>query len=127
MSDTDWQATWHSLRELLGSKWSFHVLRLLRGGSYGFNEMQRELDGLTAAVLSRRLKELECHGLVDRSVEATTPPTTTYRLTDSGQEVTRLLSELEDLVDVRDCERDEASPCRGVREDACVTVADCCD
>ena len=53
MEDTEWQTTWHSLREILGSKWSFHILRLLASQSYGFNEMKREISGMTAAMLSR--------------------------------------------------------------------------
>lgn len=117
MEDTEWQTTWHSLREILGSKWSFHILRLLASQSYGFNEMKREIDGMTAAMLSRRLKELSCHGFVDRTVEETTPPTTTYRLTEEGDEFARLLREMEELVYVN--HNVGQATCEGGFDDTC--------
>lgn len=120
----DWQPTWHALRDLLGAKWSVHVLRLLSADAYGFNELKRELDGMTATMLSRRLGELECHGLVDRSVEATTPPTTTYRLTARGRRFTAALEKLESLVETVDCERER--DCETAAESACVGTDDRC-
>jgi DNA-binding HxlR family transcriptional regulator len=121
--ESDWQATWHSLHALLGRKWTLHVLRLLSTGSHGFNEMKRELDGVTATMLSRRLEELACHGLVDRTVEETTPPSTTYRLTERGATFADRLRELEWLVQRGRCEDDA---CVDAGEE-CVTVAPCCE
>lgn len=126
-ADRDWQSTWHALRDLLGAKWSVHILRLLSSDSYGFNELKRELDGMTATMLSRRLAELECHGIVDRSVAETTPPTTTYRLTARGQHFTAVLEELESLVETVDCDledgcgTDDEPDCVGTDE-RCLTV-----
>lgn len=121
--DPDWQSTWHSLHALLGRKWTLHVLRLLSTGGYGFNEMKRELDGVTATMLSRRLEELACHGLVARTVEETTPPSTTYRLTERGAAFAARLLELEGLVQRRGCEDDT---CVDAGEQ-CVTVTPCCE
>lgn len=103
MNAEDWQETWHALWELLGSKWAFHVLRLLHTGPHGFNEMKRQIDGLTAAMLSRRLKELTCHGFVERQVTDTNPPTTTYRLTAAGTRFAEHAVAMEELVTVADC------------------------
>ncbi|MEF8843787.1 MAG: helix-turn-helix domain-containing protein [Haloarculaceae archaeon] len=55
-------------------------------------ETQRAIDGVTATMLSRRLKELECHGFVEKHVEPTTPPSTTYELTENGCAFVRLES-----------------------------------
>lgn len=121
--DTEWQAVWHGLHDLLGAKWSLHVLRVLSTGSYGFNELKRRIDGVTATMLSRRLSELACHGLVERQVAETTPPTTTYRLTADGEEFAAVLREMEGLVDVIACE--ETTDCASAGED-CVTPAACC-
>lgn len=136
MSDSDWQTTWHSLHDLLGAKWTGHVLRLLTDGSRGFNEMKAEIDGMTATMLSRRLAELECHGLVDRTVEATTPPRTRYVLTDRGVAFADRLRALEDVVRVADCDSRSdlgavpdpgcdcapSTNCRTGPEDACLTA-----
>ena len=134
MRESEWGATWHALRRILGSKWSLHLLRLLHGRSYGFNELKREVDGLTATMLSRRLKELRCHGLVERTVEDSTPPRTTYRLTDAGVRFAELLEEMEALTTVvPDGDRDAADQfgcddpeliCATGGEEICVTVSE---
>lgn len=101
----EWQRTWHGLWDILGCKWTFHVIRLLSTDDYGFNEMERRIHGITSTMLSRRLKQLDREGIVSRTVEATTPPTTTYRLTETGRELARILLEIERLNPMRDDER----------------------
>ncbi|WP_049901105.1 winged helix-turn-helix transcriptional regulator [Halococcus agarilyticus] len=99
----EWQAVWHGLHRALRGKWAMHVLRLLFEGPRGFNEMRRELDGPTAKTLSERLTELRCHGLVERRVEATSPPSTRYELTPAGRQFVGVLRELEAEVDLVEC------------------------
>lgn len=69
----------------------------------GFNALRRALDGPTAKTLSERLTELRCVGLVDRHVEATSPPSTRYALTPAGERFVGVLAELEREVEVVDC------------------------
>lgn len=121
MTNIEWQATWHALREVLGSKWSLHVLRLLHSGSYGFNEMKREIDGVTAAMLSRRLKELRCHGFVERSVTTSTPPRTTYRLSDAGLRFAELLQEMEAMTTVMTDSEGDPAACSDDLDLVCAT------
>ena len=101
--DDDWQRTWHAVRDVLGSKWAFHVVRALAESERGFNDLERELDGVTAKTLSERLRELRCLGFVEKEVHATSPPTTTYRLTDHGEELAAVLADVESLVEVVEC------------------------
>ncbi|MDZ7700825.1 MAG: helix-turn-helix domain-containing protein [Halobacteriales archaeon] len=118
---TDWEHSWHQLREILGSKWAFHVLRLLSDRQYGFNELQRSIGGITATMLSRRLKELECHGFVDKHVQPTTPPSTTYELSGDGEEFVRLLRRMEGMIDLVECS--DGSDCATTGESTkCATV-----
>lgn len=132
MGDTDkWQATWHGLHDIFGPKWTFHILRVLSEESHGFNAIRDSLRGLSAPMLSQRLKELRCHGLVERTVEETTPPTTTYTLTETGAEIARHLRELESLVELRDPQTDdcsaEAAECRSeALSVGCVTATNQC-
>ncbi|EMA44184.1 winged helix-turn-helix transcriptional regulator [Halococcus saccharolyticus] len=100
---SEWRAVWHGLHQALRGKWAMHVLRLLFEGPRGFNEMRRELDGPTAKTLSERLTELRCHGLVERHVEATSPPSTRYELTPAGRRFVAVLRELEVEVDLVEC------------------------
>jgi DNA-binding HxlR family transcriptional regulator len=125
----DWQRVWHSLHDTLGHKWAFHVLRLLAERDAGFNEMKRELDGVTAKTLSARLRELRCRGFVARHVEATTPPSTRYALTDAGRRFVATLRELETQVGVVDCDECGADECAVVAGDAepeAIVASECC-
>lgn len=116
----DWQRTWHAVRDVLGSKWAFHVLRALAEDERGFNELKRELDGVTAKTLSERLTELRCLGFVAREVHATSPPTTTYRLTDHGEELAGIMADVESLVEVVECQDvDCAVPAKTTPECVC--------
>ena len=130
-----WQAIWHGLQDILGPKWTLHILRLLSEGPQGFNAMQREIDGLTAPMLSQRFKELRCHGLVERTVAETTPPTTTYSLTEQGTEIAAQLRKLEPLVELHGYgdgpEADGCTPtsleCRDkALTNGCLTTVDRC-
>lgn len=93
----EWQRKWHGLFDILGCKWTFHIIRLLSTGEYGFNEMKRELCGITSTMLSRRLKQLESEQIIRREVQNTSPPSTSYHLTETGQELSRILREIEEL------------------------------
>ncbi len=91
---------------------------------------------MTEPVLSQRLKELRCHGLVERSVEETSPPTTTYSLTDQGNQIVTQLRKLEPLVELHNRAADDSQPegCSSMSAecqteaftDRCVTVSDQC-
>jgi DNA-binding HxlR family transcriptional regulator len=74
----------HVARTMFG-KWSLEILSALYGArSIGFEELRRTLQGITASVLSYRLKRMEAHGLVAREVQATRPVRVRYRLTSKG-------------------------------------------
>jgi len=62
------------------------MLALGRGASR-FGEIEAAVDGLSARLLTARLRELEAHGIVDRQVMATTPVSVRYRLTPRGRDL----------------------------------------
>ena len=61
------------------------VLRDLLSGKKRYSELQRSLKGISPRLLAMRLRMLEQHGLVERRVFPTNPPTTEYELTARGQ------------------------------------------
>jgi DNA-binding HxlR family transcriptional regulator len=71
--------------DLLQGAWTPHVLWYLRGGARRFGDLKRDLDGVTAKVLTERLRTLEERGMVSRTVVPTTPASTEYALTDLGR------------------------------------------
>ncbi|HEY8608119.1 MAG TPA: helix-turn-helix domain-containing protein [Noviherbaspirillum sp.] len=74
-------------REILcrvGDKWSLYVVRCLRNSSMRFNELRREIDGISQRMLTLTLRSLERDGLITRTVYATKPPRVDYELTEIG-------------------------------------------
>lgn len=79
------------LFELLGSKWTLHMVGFLaEEETVRFNELKRMLDGISPRTLSDRLTELEDMGLVERIDHGTIPPKVEYRLTDKGRDLERI-------------------------------------
>lgn len=72
---------------IFSKKWTTEIAIMLIGknGGAGFNEMMRELDGISAAVLSNRLKMLQKLGYVTREVKIGPPTRTIYGLTTRGK------------------------------------------
>ena len=71
----------------LGGAWTPNILWYLREGPRRFNELRRDVVGVSGKVLSQRLQRLQADGIVERSVMPTSPPTVEYELTDLGREV----------------------------------------
>jgi DNA-binding HxlR family transcriptional regulator len=70
--------------ELLAGKWKVPLLISLATEGKRFNELERILEGITPRTLSKELKELEMHELVQRIAHDTVPATVEYRLTAYG-------------------------------------------
>jgi DNA-binding HxlR family transcriptional regulator len=65
--------------ELLGDRWTIHIVRDLLTGSSRFNELIRGNPGLSRALLSRRLRHLRAAGVVELKGDGS------YVLTESGR------------------------------------------
>jgi DNA-binding HxlR family transcriptional regulator len=72
--------------EILAERWTPLIVRELLCGSVRFNDLQRGVPRISSALLSRRLKELEHAGIVERH-PAKTGRGSEYHLTDSGKEL----------------------------------------
>lgn len=72
-------------REILdriADKWSLFVIAMLRDGPRRFNELRREVTGISQRMLTLTLRTLERDGLVTRTMYPTIPPRVDYELTD---------------------------------------------
>lgn len=76
---------------VIGGKWKIMILNHLLEKDHRFNELQRELKGITAHTLSNSLKELEDDHLVIRTDYKTTPPKTSYAISEKGRELKPVL------------------------------------
>jgi DNA-binding HxlR family transcriptional regulator len=85
------------VREILdrvGDKWSVLVIALLGERGHRFNELRRQIDGISQRMLTLTLRQLERDGLVSRTVHATVPPRVDYALTPLGESVLEPLNGL---------------------------------
>jgi len=76
--------------DVLGGKWKLMILRFLTNRTHqviNFKKMQREIDGISAKMLSKELKELETNLLVSRTEQQTKPITVVYAITEYGKSV----------------------------------------
>ena len=80
----------------LALKWLVHIVWLLGlAQTMRFAELQRQLPGVSAKVLSARLKQLEMLALLEREDKGTNPPHVIYRLTPYGHSVNEFLAGIE--------------------------------
>lgn len=70
--------------QLVGDKWTIHVVMLLLGRSRRFSELRRDLPGISQRMLTLSLRSLERDGLIKRTVTPTVPPRVDYELTPLG-------------------------------------------
>lgn len=68
----------------VGDKWAVLILLLLRHEPLRFNQLRREIEGISQKMLSQVLKSLERDGLVRRRAIATVPVTVEYSITPLG-------------------------------------------
>lgn len=85
------------LRLLMGP-WTTYILYTLgEHGPQRFGELKRRVTGVSAKMLTERLRSLEQAGLVTRHYEATIPPKVTYALASRGHELRSVLDQLAGL------------------------------
>lgn len=84
----------HAAVEMIGKRWTGAILWTLADGPLYFAEIVQAVPGLSDRLLSRRLRELEAGGLVERSVHDGTPPRVSYALTAMGHELEPAIREL---------------------------------
>ena len=85
------------LRMLMGP-WTTYILYNLRThGPQRFGELKRRVSGISAKMLTERLRTLEGAALVKRDYEATIPPKVTYSLTRRGGELDEVMDRLAEI------------------------------
>lgn len=80
--------------EIIGSKWTALILRDLAGGSKRFGELEKSVGDINPRTLSRRLDDLERHGIITKTMFAEVPPRVEYALTDKGKDLVPVLRQM---------------------------------
>ena len=81
--------------QLIGSKWKLLILRNLRMRPWRFNELRRDLEGVSQKVLTDSLRAMEEDGIITRTVYAEVPPRVEYALSPLGESMKPILDAME--------------------------------
>lgn len=84
-----------AFQRVLGGKWKTSILWALQDAPLRFSELHRKLEGITEAMLTKQLRELEADGFVHREVYAEVPPRVEYSVTALGHKTLPLLCEID--------------------------------
>ncbi len=83
-ADPDCRAV-SELLSRVGDKWTVLIVKALEARPRRFNELKREVGGISQQMLTRTLRMLERDGMVARTVYPTVPPSVEYALTGLGE------------------------------------------
>ena len=81
--------------QLIGSKWKLLILRNLRARPWRFNELRRDLAGISKKVLTDSLRAMEEDGIITRTVYPEVPPRVEYALSPLGESMKPILDAME--------------------------------
>lgn len=80
---------------LIGHKWKILILRnLFHYGTQRFNELHREIQGISQKMLTQQLRQMESDGIIKRVVYPEVPPRVEYSLTPLGTSLKPILDEM---------------------------------
>ena len=80
---------------LIGGKWRLPIIWALnKNGTLRYNELKRNIEGITNMVLTQSLKELELNGIINREQFMEVPPRVEYSLTENGEDLIPALKAL---------------------------------
>ena len=82
---------------LLAGAWTANVIWYLREGERCFTELQNDIVGISAKMLTSRLRQLERDGVLQRVTRPTSPPTVWYVLTPAGQDLGAVIAHVVEI------------------------------
>ncbi len=81
--------------QLIGNKWKLLILRNLLARPWRFNELRKNLEGISQKVLTESLRQMEEDGLITRTVYAEVPPRVEYALSEVGESMRPIFASME--------------------------------
>ena len=82
---------------IIGAKWTALLVHDLSEGPRRFSQLEHSCAGISPRTLSERLRALEEEGLVERRSYAESPPRVEYELTDKGEALLPIISEMREF------------------------------
>lgn len=81
--------------QMIGSKWKLLIMRNLLQRPWRFNELKKDLEGISQKVLTDSLRSMEADGIITRTVYPEVPPRVEYALSDSGESMRPIMDAME--------------------------------
>ena len=81
--------------QVIGSKWKLLIIRNLLRRPWRFNELRKNLNGISLKVLTVCLRALEADGIIARTVYPEVPPRVEYSLTELGESMRPILDAMQ--------------------------------
>ena len=80
---------------IIGSKWKLLIIRNLLVRPWRFNELKKDLSGISQKVLTDSLRSLESDGIITRTVYPEVPPRVEYALSELGTSMRPIMDAME--------------------------------
>ena len=81
--------------QVIGSKWKLLIMRNLLARPWRFNELQKNLEGISQKVLTDSLRSMEADGIITRTVYPEVPPRVEYALSPLGETMRSILDAMQ--------------------------------
>ena len=81
--------------QMIGSKWKLLIMRNLLARPWRFNELKKDLEGISQKVLTDSLRSMEADGIITRTVYPEVPPRVEYALSDLGESMRPIIKSME--------------------------------
>lgn len=83
-----------SAMDIIGNKWTALILRDLASGPKRFGDFERSISQLNPRTLSRRLDDLQAHGIIETCDSLSGGVHLSYRLTKKGEDLLPVLRKM---------------------------------
>ena len=81
--------------QMIGSKWKLLIMRNLMSRPWRFNELKKDLEGISQKVLTDSLRSMEADGIITRTVYPEVPPRVEYALSELGESMRPIIKVME--------------------------------
>lgn len=81
--------------QMIGSKWKLLIMRNLLARPWRFNELRKNLEGISQKVLTDSLRSMEADGIITRTVYPEVPPRVEYALSELGESMRPIMDAME--------------------------------
>ena len=81
--------------QIIGSKWKLLIMRNLMDRPWRFNELKKDLAGISQKVLTDSLRSMENDGIITRTVYPEVPPRVEYALSELGESMRPIMKAME--------------------------------